>query len=136
MRSRHARVRPVALLVAATLRQLGLRLAPAREVALDQLAVGAGACEPAAREVDGAESLVMRDVCTQLGVACVGELAAAACHKPLGERERLRARLRPYQLRTCGIERAACELRAGARGGQPILGFTRIADGIRKISAA
>ncbi|HEY3807361.1 MAG TPA: hypothetical protein VGL61_32390 [Kofleriaceae bacterium] len=136
MRSRHARLSVVALLVAAPFRQLGLGLAPAREVALDQLAVGAGAREPAAGEVDGAEPLVVRDLCTQLGVTRVGELAAAACDKPLGQRERLRAGLRPYQLRTCGVEYAACELRALARGGQPVLGFARITDGTREISAA
>src|SRR6185437_8523705 len=132
---RHAGRGPVALLVAAPLGELGLRLAPAREVARDQLAVGTCAGEPAAREIDGAELLVVRGRGAQLGIASVLELAAAAGDEPLGEREALGRRLaRRFGAR--GLERTRGELGTLACGVEPALRFACIADRIRKISAA
>ena len=94
MARRHATSQPVASLkagvcssVVASFRELGLGLAPAGEVALDDLALGAGTDELAARGVDVVEPA---------GVGCLGagqlaerclEVTAAALREPIGERQ-------------------------------------------------
>ena len=106
------------LLVRRILGAFALLVAPAREMAFDDLAISAGSGQLTAGEVDLAFTLVVGELRAQFFVEGGGELPAAARDVPLGEREvgsrsdgrRRRDRRRQSSSRCCGSRAPTCEV--------------------------
>jgi serine/threonine protein kinase len=96
-------------------------------VALDHLAIRAGACELEARRIDDAVMIRARGLGSQLVRACIGELATATRDEPIGERACVgggRGVARGERL----VECEACGLAAGASCRDLRIGVVRIGD--------
>jgi hypothetical protein len=120
--------------VLAAVCELALLVAPAFEVALDHLLVGAGGGQAAARRIDRGESARMGR--THAGVLADGivEGTAPMCDVTIGERQHLRGAERRRSgpcLRECGPRR----LDAPGGGRDITFGGARIVDGNCEIIA-
>ena len=126
-------------LVLSAFRELRACLSPRREVALDDLAVGAGTHEPLARFVERAEPRVVRGFGAQLFAERPIELAAPARDEAVCDHELRRGRRIVNQCVSGGDgsrERVTCGRGASACNIEAHLRFTCISDGNCEISAA